>query len=1249
MFGCGCRSSHHRPLETPRMEASPVPSVGSDDGIRHDSWTSGSGGEFVGVGSGSSADENVEKASTDKGYKDIISSWNESVIHATPSIIWQSSFLGEGEGWDRETGVLAAHRVAARAFGAAAGAAAGATIIVVGVVTVGLGLIVAGAAGAVHVFRTRRQRSHDKISGIVDWQEWQPEANRLGGVIAKVVNTSALAQTVGESSETLLLNGVDTALTITIPTKSVPCLLCVELFREANITRPLFQLNIQLDTKDKVSHVDLFYNGKRVGSAEVTSIARFRTCMAETFATTEGKDAAAPYHLWLALSNDSICVGFGDIPLHASAIWFTKPKGDHSLPSRVVYRVATPVVKDASAGVMPDVSITLATQPTFKGALSTSLRRREAAVALISNLEYHMHKKSGFLRVLRGQMYIYHIERDFRTHSLRVIVTAGHVVLMRRATGPASKLHLHNQYRTLGIIDLASVFRIDKLRARYHDVDILKLDAVDMSTLLIPALSVETETAILWFVNKLDQDRTRLSEQIPLLLRYSLLGECSKCQNITFSGGRLGLTLDGALACLTDCTCAVHTRRLTTIASIADVDGNRHDASAPIYVGDAKACGGAGTSIRGRSGNVLRSQFPKAKSASKYPTTLSLRIACRGMMVTGEVMSPMCVVLQQKEVKSRKHWIELGRTEFAYNSYNPDYTQTLLVTLPDQSSVIVVEVHLINACHVAVDSKPKTKEEDAATQGSPPHVAAPGSHGRESMAPDVAYGGVASFYGSATFTAASLLAGRSDPVPVVAAPIRRARYERSNFGSVELTVLPPPSQSTLDNELFLDVRQLVGEGFESVRQLARSGAGKKSDLIKLFHDKLCRRFATESVTAADIALTIINLNMSELHVLFGVGAGRDYNESLLGLLSGDLASKLTTEAKLRMICMLAPLKRSDAQQQFLIRIILSAHGLELFHLKDGVDIDQSSVIDMSRLVFSVLQDPEDQLRILEHLAKEAAALTATGFQRPLRVLSDIDDTLVHSGFGLGGPKYKAGTILPGFVPLLRSLQARVAFVTARPAFIKKFTYKTLRNQYGIPDAVCLSGELIDSVLIPFAPDYSNEKIAARKVNNILRYMQVFPECDFFWFGDTGQGDAIVGEKLLTNDATKEQLKGVFIQDVVKSNGYHYKTPSAERARSTAAGIDIVDNYLDVALALYERGFLPVAGLKRVAVATAKQVRALLIDPHDPGIIVARVLEHERRLAGINLVITAEQSAPLHHAEGTTGSIPEEKTAEDDAV
>lgn len=44
------------------------------------------------------------------------------------------------------------------------------------------------------------------------------------------------------------------------------------------------------------------------------------------------------------------------------------------------------------------------------------------------------------------------------------------------------------------------------------------------------------------------------------------------------------------------------------------------------------------------------------------------------------------------------------------------------------------------------------------------------------------------------------------------------------------------------------------------------------------------------------------------------------------------------------------------------------------------------------------------------------------FARPLRILSDIDDTLVHSGYGLGGPKYSPGTILPGFVALVRVLE-----------------------------------------------------------------------------------------------------------------------------------------------------------------------------------------------------------------------------------
>ena len=57
------------------------------------------------------------------------------------------------------------------------------------------------------------------------------------------------------------------------------------------------------------------------------------------------------------------------------------------------------------------------------------------------------------------------------------------------------------------------------------------------------------------------------------------------------------------------------------------------------------------------------------------------------------------------------------------------------------------------------------------------------------------------------------------------------------------------------------------------------------------------------------------------------------------------------------------------------------------------------------------------------------------------------------------PPAHAGPHTTGFVPLLDALKARVAFVTARPEFIERLTYKTLRSRYSIPTAVVLSGQV----------------------------------------------------------------------------------------------------------------------------------------------------------------------------------------------
>jgi hypothetical protein len=137
-----------------------------------------------------------------------------------------------------------------------------------------------------------------------------------------------------------------------------------------------------------------------------------------------------PWHFWIAMSDDSLCVGLGDRVLNATAIWFDKPVEDHPLPHQAIYRVATPVhpqsggnnttsdtgnavegkakgrTSTPAAETPPDVQVTLNARETFVRALATSKRRREDAVKVISSLEYHMHKQKGFLRVLRGESYV---------------------------------------------------------------------------------------------------------------------------------------------------------------------------------------------------------------------------------------------------------------------------------------------------------------------------------------------------------------------------------------------------------------------------------------------------------------------------------------------------------------------------------------------------------------------------------------------------------------------------------------------------------------------------------------------------------------------------------------------------------------------------------------------------------------------------------------------------------------------------
>ena len=87
--------------------------------------------------------------------------------------------------------------------------------------------------------------------------------------------------------------------------------------------------------------------------------------------------------------------------------------------------------------------------------------------------------------------------------------------------------------------------------------------------------------------------------------------------------------------------------------------------------------------------------------------------------------------------------------------------------------------------------------------------------------------------------------------------------------------------------------------------------------------KIVRRFSVESVTPADIDLTIQSLAMEDLYGVLGIGAGA-LNDKLLALLEQHpLIASLAPKTKLRVVVAIAPCKRTPAQQSFITSALLS--------------------------------------------------------------------------------------------------------------------------------------------------------------------------------------------------------------------------------------------------------------------------------------------------------------------------------------
>jgi hypothetical protein len=169
--------------------------------------------------------------------------------------------------------------------------------------------------------------------------------------------------------------------------------------------------------------------------------------------------------------------------------------------------------------------------------------------------------------------------------------------------------------------------------------------------------------------------------------------------------------------------------------------------------------------------------------------------------------------------------------------------------------------------------------------------------------------------------------------------------------------------------------------------------------------------------------------------------------------------------------------------------------------------------------------------------------------------------------------------------------------------------------------VVLSGKLRDSLLVLFKPATANAMISKRKFNNYELYKTCFPECAFMWFGDSGQGDVEVGARMMADPIGS--CLGAFIQDVATPDGVSLLTKASERRKELGRGVDIVDNYVEAAYRMFERGFLSAEGLARTTASAVQDLLAIREKFTSRSALIARLGEMRRHVKDVNRLLAAK--------------------------
>jgi uncharacterized protein DUF2183 len=348
------------------------------------------------------------------------------------------------------------------------------------------------------------------------------------------------------------------------------------------------------------------------------------------------------------------------------------------------------------------------------------------------------------------------------------------------------------------------------------------------------------------------------------------------------------------------------------------------------------------------------------------------------------------------------------------------------------------------------------------------------------------------------------------------------------------------------------------------------------------------------LTSSDAVTLNQSLNELDLAHLFNDVddriVGPDNKTRLLNMLSEDRLDELQVPARAAIVDGLqrGPTTLSEQDQkplaggveeQTITKIFLGTGGPDLTGLKNTVNAGADEY-DMHSLLFSDVDDSNLVGQMFGHFQAQESGVNP----RSVKPLSDIDDTFYSS---LKDKRFPGHTVYPGVLAFYDELDrgptesdplGDLTFLTARPdevtGIVKSRTHRTLREN-GVKEASLLLGSLTGLI--------NHEAMARKKMENFEDYTRIYPEYDFTWVGDSGQGDAILGEMML--EKHPEKVKGVFIHDVVGLS-------PEQRDDLQSKGVHVFDTYLGAAVEAHELGLMSDAGLSRVADAAKAGFQAI---------------------------------------------------------